>query len=661
MSVWGRRGSYSATTFVVVFFVGVASIAHLSEPYINRSTNPDLASSHSDFVREARHHKIDWHEWNPETLALARRLDRPLLIFYGSVWGELRPKFDSFANDADISEQMNREFICVRIDALIHPAWRSGPLQLERSMRRDSAAFGIAIFAPEGTLIALPGNQELVAMNDRAMLTFLRRSLNTYAGRNIPQIHDLAIRDAFSLTGGITGTPAEAADYAARLAQMIDPQNGGFRGRLEHELMPAEYEVMLDFELVDPVELSLSRIIRGSIHDALWGGYFERWSGTEPRVTFAKTAFSNAAMLNVLARLAVVTEQDIYADLARQQFDYVADRFAMPDSPVYEFAEFQDAYRSPRHSFSPRRLAQSVPEESLEFVREALGLNVRHNPQATPYLTDPEEYFRNPRPVESALEQMRSRVVQKPDYIGRYRSYEAQAQSIAAMLRTARLLNDSNRAARASTQFDELRTQMRAGVNDVLASPPVQPGSAAGLGAYLAYASAAWEMLCLTGDSDIGRDGLMVLDRARFLFSDGEGGIVSTENAELGSEWGRILGPEVLDLYGPSAVAEFIRLSSLYTRWSLNSSESRDLRHSSHVMIQRTGWILDPVFLRAGTLAHALAAEESGLVIRVPQGEWATAVRTFPRAILIPGNEWSRLRAGRWVNYPNLAALQDSR
>lgn len=659
MSVWGRRDSYSATTFVVVFFVAIASLAHLSQPYIAERTNPDFATSPSDFFRVARHQSVEWHEWTPEAVALARRLDRPLLIFFGTVWGELRPKFDSFAEDSDISEQMNREFVCVRIDSMMHPIWRAGPLQLERSQRGDPSTFGIAIIAPEGTVIALPSIQELQAMNDRAMLTFLRRSLNAYAGKSTPELHANAISEAFNLTGGVSSTPGSALAYATRLSELADPVHGGFRGRAERELSPLEFESMLDYEMIVPVEAALAPIVRGPVHDALWGGYFERWSPAEQRVVFAKTAFDNAEMLNLLARLAAVTDKPLYRNLARQQFTYVADRFAPADSPVYEFAEYRDANRSPRHSFSPRRLSQTVDSDQLEFARSALGLNVQENPQATPYFAEPEAYFRDPKPLDAILAQMRSKVADTPERAGRFSSYEAQAVATAAMLRTARFLREPELTATATQAFEELRSRMRAGLNDVLTAPPSGSSATTGLGAYLAYGSAAWEMMMLSGDSEVGRDGLAVMDRARFLFTDADGGIDAGEAEPFGPEWQKLFGPEVLDFVGASSTGEFIRLAGLYGRWNASSRVGRELRHSQETMIQRTGWILDPIRLRAGALAHALSFEESPLVIHVPKGsDLGPVLRSAPRAVLLPSSEgWFLQRSGRWQEFPDSTSL----
>jgi uncharacterized protein YyaL (SSP411 family) len=42
-----------------------------------------LAASTSPYLQQHAHNPVDWHEWGPESLALARESDKPILLSVG--------------------------------------------------------------------------------------------------------------------------------------------------------------------------------------------------------------------------------------------------------------------------------------------------------------------------------------------------------------------------------------------------------------------------------------------------------------------------------------------------------------------------------------------------------------------------------------------------
>jgi len=665
MSVWGRRGSYSATAFVVVLFVVLAAIAHLLRPFIDRESNVELADSASDFMRLARYQPVEWKEWSAETVALARRRDRPILVYAGTVWGELRPKFDYLAGMPEFAELMNREFVCVRADSLMQQKWRSGPLQLLRNERGDSANFAIYIFAPEGRLIAAPSIEELSQMSNSGYLVFLRRMLNRYADPNPAEIHEQAVKEAFQLSGGLSSEPGSPSNYANRLLSFLDRDFGGFKSRSESELLPNEYEVLLDQGQVEPVLNSMLLLSKHPINDALWGGYFERWrADSEHAIVFAKTASNNAGMLSVLTRLSVATGNPVFDQEARRQFDYVLRRFANDKASAYDYADWKDARRSPRHSFSMRRLRGLLNPEEQKIAIEALGLDVRTNPQAIPYFTKQASVAENFPRYEEVLGKLRDGVAFAEDYEGNLVSYEGQAVSIAALCRAARLLNDEILKTQAVEAFIALRDRMRTGTNDVISWPGKQSSDPAGLSSYLAYASAAWETMLLSEDDQYGRDGLLVLNRGIYLFSDEQGGLVAGRFDQLEPEWSKLFGPEVLDLLGSSAVGELIRIGSCYSTWLGANAETNPVRSAIEVAIGRSGWVIDQVPIRAGAIVRALQFAERGIQVGVPFGaDWRELEASYPGYILVPrytpGGGYSIRRDGNWSKQMSLLDLKN--
>lgn len=663
MSVWGRRGSYSATAFVAVLFVVLASIAHLLRPYIDQQENEELATSASDLMRVAKYQKVQWKAWSPETVALARRRDRPILVYAGTVWGELRPKFDSITETDEIAELMNREFVCVRADGLMQTKWRTGPLQLARNERNDSANFAIYIFSPEGGLIAAPSSIELSRMNDSAFLVFLRSALNQYTSPDPTNLHELAVKEAFQLTGGLSSQPGSPQEYGQRLNVLFDREHGGFKGSRESELMPYEYDLLLDLGQEQVVQESINLLLTRPIRDALWGGFFERWWVTDTRpIVYAKSGFSNAGMLTVLSRLSMNGDIQAKQD-ARRQFSYVLNRFAHEKATAYDFAEWKDARRSPKHSFSPRRLRALLTEQELHQAENDLGLDVKTNPQAIPYFANRLALSENPATYDPILAKLKAAVINPQDYEGHLVSYEVQAHAIAALCRSARILNDPDLKAQAIMAFIGLKERMRSGIDDIKGWPGTQSGDPAGVSCYLAYCAAAWEAMLMMGDEQYGTDGLKVLNRAIFLFCDPQGALSPGRFDDLEPEWKKLFGPEVLDLLGPSAVSELVRLGALYTAWRGSDPQTSKVRNAVGISIRQSGWVIDQVPIKAGSLAKALHLAENGTAIGVPRnGDWPTLESQFPGQMLVPHYQADQLyrirRNGVWSKPMTLPELQ---
>ena len=76
-----------------------------------------LAHETSPYLLQHRDNPVDWHPWGPEALALARELDRPLLVSIGYSachWCHVMER-ESFEDPA-VAAIMNDNFVCVKVD-----------------------------------------------------------------------------------------------------------------------------------------------------------------------------------------------------------------------------------------------------------------------------------------------------------------------------------------------------------------------------------------------------------------------------------------------------------------------------------------------------------------------------------------------------------------
>ncbi|MGC1852593.1 MAG: thioredoxin domain-containing protein, partial [Solirubrobacterales bacterium] len=76
-----------------------------------------LAQETSPYLLQHRDNPVEWYPWGPEALALARQLDRPILLSVGYSachWCHVMER-ESF-EDAETAAYMNEHFVSVKVD-----------------------------------------------------------------------------------------------------------------------------------------------------------------------------------------------------------------------------------------------------------------------------------------------------------------------------------------------------------------------------------------------------------------------------------------------------------------------------------------------------------------------------------------------------------------
>ncbi len=72
--------------------------------------------------RPNKAHLIHWREWNVETFRQAQKEDRPIYLSLSAVWCHWCHVFDETTlSDPQVIETLNRDFICIRVDADKNP------------------------------------------------------------------------------------------------------------------------------------------------------------------------------------------------------------------------------------------------------------------------------------------------------------------------------------------------------------------------------------------------------------------------------------------------------------------------------------------------------------------------------------------------------------
>ena len=135
-----------------------------------------LAAETSPYLRQHADNPVEWHAWNAEALARARREDKPILLSIGYSachWCHVMAH-ESF-EDPQVAELMNRHFVNIKVDREERPdldqiyqsahqmlAQRAGGWPLTLFLEPDGTPFWGGTYFPKTPRYGLPGFAQIL-------------------------------------------------------------------------------------------------------------------------------------------------------------------------------------------------------------------------------------------------------------------------------------------------------------------------------------------------------------------------------------------------------------------------------------------------------------------------------------------------------------------
>ena len=299
----------------------------------HRYTN-SLISETSPYLLQHAHNPVDWHAWNDETLELAKKENKLLLISVGYAachWCHVMER-ESF-EDSSVAAIMNENFINVKVD------------REERPDVDQVYMNAVQLLTGRGgwplNCVALPDGRPIWGG------TYFTKDNWTNA---LTQLADLYKNDpskaeeyAAKLTEGIqqTGLIAlnendpdfhlEELELAiAKWKPTMDDKNGGRKGAPKFP-MPGNLQFLLryavqnnDKEMMTYVNTSLTQMAYGGLFDQVGGG-FARYSVDDhwhvPH--FEKMLYDNAQMTSLYAKAYQVSKDPLYKSVVYETLSFV--------------------------------------------------------------------------------------------------------------------------------------------------------------------------------------------------------------------------------------------------------------------------------------------------------------------------------------------------
>ena len=577
------KPSYSVVTSVLVVFALLAFMRHTFIGFIPRTTNK-LATSHQKFLATASHQEIVWHLLDEDAFAEARRSDKPILLVVGLSSTRLGTDFDRKAfEDADTARYVSQHFFCIRIDGYEHPEWLNAILPISRLRVGLDPEFQAWIMDPKDHVLSLIGRTfEGPDVDYRSLYRSVVEARNQYELVRPRQSRsqtplDLQTDDLFRLASLSGKGQLSLSGYANFLGTAIDPKFGGLPEGKVQRLHPNAWRFMTLCGYSNLWNASVTPILFSKLVDVQDGGFFRAgFPRSFDEVEMGKNSVENAEMMEALALQGQISDDSLSVKLAESSFDWLVSSAQINSFiPACQDDDETPQGRSDRLSFPTWRLHDVLSAADRDWANEMLGLKPGKNKQMLPYLVSRNTIFDDQSQFNRVIGLMKSSTTHDAPY-NDSGYLDANGNSLAKMLRVARMWDDNDRLEAVQPLYHKLKDFQRDG--DLLHEFGSQDRPHAYLGDYLALADVDLQQFLATGQTRPLEEGLRTLRSALKMFRGRRPWELnvsrdSTDVAGIAS----FCVPQIADSTGESCTAQAIRLESSYGRLLADTSDGKEL------------------------------------------------------------------------------------
>lgn len=565
------RPSFTVATLVLLVLAVIAVISKGLKPYVPLRPANVLAMSEDDFLRQAAHEPVAWHYLSDKPFLVARQERKPILLVIGTPWSSLARKMDDTVfTDVDVARYLNRNFVCVRIDASADRKWLNAYLPYSRATWGLMVGFQAWILDPNGRMMDLIGrNNAAQDINQDTFLAALidaRGLVEKIAGENAELLMPDQAQDADlqQLEGSPRLLLPDFDAYTDSLVDDIDPVYGGFPMAGLQPLQPNAWRYLVLAGRISEARRAVDPVVYSSLNDVLDGGFFRFAMVQDQRlVSFDKCSTNNAEAALSLALLEKMTHDPAYGFFARGAYDCVAN--TMSDHlgliATCRTGLEKPNSRSGSHSFGNQVIHRQLSPQQEAWARSHLSLDPVSNPQMVPHYSSSASLGERSAVSESVIDALR-RSVAETDPLAGLGSTESHTFSVARLIETARIWNDGPRLAALGPQI-EAADALRVGTM-VLPKPKARSASDY-LGDWLGVADLELQRFLMTGRSQSVERGAAILARALDQFEGRVAGEYYVGSAvPRDHEPQNYRSPEVCDNVHESCTARVIRLCQAY-------------------------------------------------------------------------------------------------
>ena len=317
-----------------------------------------LARETSPYLLQHAHNPVDWQPWNAESLARARREDKPILLSIGYSachWCHVMAH-ESF-EDAATAAVMNELFINIKVDREERPdldriyqtahqmlAQRAGgwPLTMFLTPDDHTPFFGGTYF-PKEPRYGMPAFADLC----QRVAAYFHEHRAEISQQNAALRENFRRMSAGGSTAGVPITDRVLTHARTEIASQFEPKHGGF-GQAPKFPHPTTIERLFrhwadsvqrgqaDDEALHMARFSLHAMASGGVYDQLGGG-FCRYSVDDYWMIphFEKMLYDNGQLLALYADAALACEDADFRRIAIETGEWAMRDMQSPEGGFY--------------------------------------------------------------------------------------------------------------------------------------------------------------------------------------------------------------------------------------------------------------------------------------------------------------------------------------
>ncbi|HHJ16525.1 MAG TPA: thioredoxin domain-containing protein [Gammaproteobacteria bacterium] len=275
---------------------------------------------------------VYWQEWNRETLDLARKLNRPLLVsigYFSCHWCHVMQR-ESY-RDPLLAKMLNEHFIPVKVDRELAPALDAHLIEFVQ-LTRGNAGWPLNVFlTPEG--------EPIVGMTYMPREQFYKvlDNLRLRWEDDPDQLRKMARRGMTEWQKIRQGEPGKKPDMSSaahamrvQTEQIRDELAGGFGQQIKFPMVSQlqallwMHEQLHDNSQDDFIRLTLDRMANQGMHDELGGGFFRYVTDPAWQTPhYEKMLYDNARLAALYLQAARQFRSDRYRQIGLGTLDFM--------------------------------------------------------------------------------------------------------------------------------------------------------------------------------------------------------------------------------------------------------------------------------------------------------------------------------------------------
>ncbi len=270
----------------------------------------DLIHESSPYLLQHAHNPVNWHAWSKETLELAQKENKPILVSIGYSschWCHVM-EHQSF-EDSAVAALMNEHFICIKVDREEHPdvdqiymnavqlMTGSGGWPLNCFALPDGRPFFGGTYFPKKRWVDVL--RQIAHLYEREYPKVLSYSQNLENGiKQSEQVVKVQIEGDFK--------QSDLEQILSNWVNHLDDEEGG-PDRVPKFPLPNNYKFLMRYAYVEQdniidehIKLTLNKMANGGIYDQLGGGFARYSTDREWKVPhFEKMLYDNAQLVSL--------------------------------------------------------------------------------------------------------------------------------------------------------------------------------------------------------------------------------------------------------------------------------------------------------------------------------------------------------------------------